>query len=82
MKNPIITKTFSATLLLLATTATIAQTFDDDVIDNTQASPIGSYIILALLLALLFAFYKMKRIGKEKGIIIQKKGFKESDPFN
>ena len=66
MKNPKTIKTFSAILLLLATSATFAQTFDDDVIDNTQASPIGSYIILALFLALLFAFYKMKRIGKEK----------------
>lgn len=73
MKNPKTTNTFCAILLLLATSATFAQTFDDDVIDNTQANPIDNYIILALFLALLFAFYKMKRIGKEKGIFIQKK---------
>ncbi len=73
MNNPKITMTFFTTLLLLATTAAFAQTFDDDVIDNTQANPIDNYIILALFLALLFAFYKMKRIGKEKGIFIQKK---------
>jgi hypothetical protein len=74
MKNPKITKTFFATLLLLATTATFAQTFDDDVIDNTQATPIDNYIILALILALIFAFYKMKRIGKEREFFYKNKG--------
>ena len=74
MKNPKITMPFFATLLLLATTATFAQTFDDDVIDNTQANPIDNYIILALILALLFAFYKMKKVGKKKEFSCENKG--------
>jgi hypothetical protein len=74
MNNPKITMTFFATLLLLATTAAFAQTFDDDVIDNTQATPIDNYIILALFLALQFAFYKMKRIGKEREFSYKNKG--------
>ena len=66
INNNKIMKCFSALLMLLATSFSFAQGFDEEVIDNTPAGPIDNYVILVLFLALLFAFYKIRRVGSEK----------------
>lgn len=62
MKNSKILKNCYALLMLLATSVSFAQEFDDDVIDNQPVTPIDNYVFLALFLALLYAFYIMKRV--------------------
>jgi len=65
INNSKIMKNYYALLMLLVTSMSFAQDFDDDVVDNTPVSPIDNYIVLALFFALLFAFYKIKSVVRE-----------------
>lgn len=68
MKNSKIIKNCYVLLMLLATSVSFAQEFDEDVVDNQPVSPIDNYVILVLFLALLYVFYIMKRVGfRNKG---------------
>ena len=68
MKNSKILKNCYSILMLLATSISFAQDFDEDVVDNQPVSPIDNYVILALFLALLYVFYIMKKVGyRNKG---------------
>ena len=64
IKNQKNTKTFSAILMLLATSVSFAQNegFDPEVIDN--ASPIDTNIWLLLLVGLGYVFYKYSKLRK------------------
>ncbi len=60
INNNKIIKRFSALLMLLATSASFAQGFDDDVVDNQ--SPIDSNIWLLILVGLGYVFYKYRKL--------------------
>ena len=66
MNKSKIVKILFVILILFASSASFAQDFEDDVIDNTPAGPIDNYVILTLFLGMIYAFYKMKRVGCEK----------------
>ena len=54
-------------ILLMLVNTVFSQGFEEEVIDNeTPVSPIDNYIIMAIFMALFYAFYKMKRVGCEK----------------
>ena len=60
IKNQINIKTFCALLMLLVTSASFAQDFDDEVVDN--ASPIDTNIWVLLLAGLGYVFYKYRKL--------------------
>ena len=62
IKNQINMKTFCAILMLLVTSASFAQGFDEEVIDN--ASPIDTNIWVLLLAGLGYVFYKYSKLRK------------------
>lgn len=66
INNSKIIKNYYALLMLLVTSMSFAQDFDDDVEDNPPVSPIDKYLVLALIFGLLFAFYKIKKNVREK----------------
>jgi hypothetical protein len=62
--NNKIMKRFSALLMLLATSASFAQEFDDDVLDNTTGGPIDTNIWVLILVGLGYVFYKYRKSMK------------------
>lgn len=62
MKSSKITKTFSALLILLATSASFAQGFDDDVVDNV--APIDTHIWVLIVVGLGYVLYKYRKSMK------------------
>ena len=52
--------------MLMLVNTVFSQDFEEEVIDNeTPVSPIDNYIIMAILMALLLAFYKMKNLERK-----------------
>jgi hypothetical protein len=60
MKSSKIIKTFSAILMLLATSVSFAQDFEEDVVDNV--APIDTHIWVLIVVGLGYVFYKYRKL--------------------
>ena len=60
MKSSKIIKTFSAILMLLATSVSFAQDFEEDVVDNV--APIDTHILVLIVVGLGYVFYKYRKL--------------------
>jgi hypothetical protein len=62
MKSSKIIKTFSAILMLLATSVSFAQDFEEDVVDNV--APIDTHIWVLIVVGLGYVLYKYRKLRK------------------
>ena len=62
MKSSKIIKTFSAILMLLATSVSFAQDFEEDVVDNV--APIDTHIWVLIVVGLGYVLYKYSKSMK------------------
>jgi glucose uptake protein GlcU len=64
MKSSKIIKTLSAILMLLATSVSFAQDFEEDVVDNV--APIDTHIWVLILVGLGYVLYKYRKLRSFK----------------